>query len=383
MRFLKIFLILACACKLLLANISSEKELLKELDINPSFISSGYFKKIKNDIKDGHVRDFDDALQTAKPYLDMLKTTVQNSGVPPTLFYLAMVESGLSNRVVSGARAAGIWQFMESTARLFGLRVDKYVDERKDPQRSSVAATRYLRSLKREFGKWYLAILAYNCGNTKLRKAIAQAGSDDLAVLLDPNKKYLPQETRRFIGKILRQAIIASDVGFSASSQEKSSTLKLAKVSVPGGTSLAAVADSIGVGVGRLKEDNAHLKLAFTPPNLKHYHLYIPENRVALFTKNFTPTQGKNEFFAYRVKKGDTLLSISQKTGVNTRTIKEFNELTSNSVAVNQSLIIPKKIEPKLAEPASELAKFDTNSQHGKKLETAEELASGDHIGLP
>ncbi|BCX79066.1 lytic transglycosylase domain-containing protein [Campylobacter sp. 19-13652] len=383
MRILKIFSILTFSIQILLASASSDLELLKELDINPDFAKTIYFEDIKNDIKVGHIRDFDESIQNAKSYIDMLKNTVQSSGVPPTLFYLAMVESGLSNRVISGAKAAGIWQFMESTARLYGLRVDKYVDERKDPQRSSQAATKYLRSLKREFGKWYLAILAYNCGNTKLRKAISQAGSDDLAVLLDPSKKYLPSETRRFIGKILRQAIIASDLGFSVAKEDKANSLKLSKISVPGGTSLVEVADSIGVGVNRLKEYNAHIKLAFTPPNSKNYHLYIPQNRVALFTKNFTPKGGKNEFFTYKVKKGDTLLSIAEKTGVNTRAIKDYNELSTNSVALNQSLVIPKIVQPKTLSSGSEIVRLDMGRKKGEILNSKEEIASGEHIAIP
>lgn len=383
MRILKIFFILAFSIQILSASASRDIELLQGLNINPEFAKTSYFEDIKNDIKSGHIRDFDDSIENAKAYIDILKTTVQNSGVPSTLFYLAMVESGLSNRVISGARAAGIWQFMESTARLYGLRVDKYVDERKDPQRSSVAATKYLRSLKREFGKWYLAVLAYNCGNTKLRKAISQAGSDDLAVLLDPNKKYLPSETRRFIGKILRQAMIASDLGFSIENNTKSNSLKLTKIIVPGGTSLVRVADSIGVGLNRLKEYNAHIKLAFTPPNSKSYHLYIPQNRVALFTKNFTPTNGKNEFFTYKVKKGDTLLSIAKKTGVNTRDIKEYNELETNSVATNQSLVIPKIVQPKVLNASAEIMKLDTGYKKSESLNSKEEIASGEYIGIP
>lgn len=383
MRILKIFFILAFSIQILSASASSDLELLKELDINPSFAKTIYFQDIKNDIKVGHIRDFDESIENSKSYIDMLKTTVQNSGVPPTLFYLAMVESGLSNRVISGARAAGIWQFMESTARLYGLRVDKYVDERKDPQRSSQAATKYLRSLKREFGKWYLAVLAYNCGNTKLRKAISQAGSDDLDVLLDPNKKHLPSETRRFIGKILRQAIIASDIGFNVAKEEKSNSLKLSKIVVPGGTSLVDVADSIGVGLSRLKEYNAHIKLAFTPPNSKNYHLYIPQNRVALFTKNFTPKSGKNEFFTYKVKKGDTLLSIAEKTGVNTRAIKDYNELSSNSVALNQSLIIPKIVQPKTLNASSEIVRLEPSRKKSDGISQQDEIAAGEHIAIP
>lgn len=385
MNVIRLILIFACAGALFASvpKIDEQKDILSQLDIDHSFINTTYYKDIKSDISQGHIRDFDTAIEISKPYMGIIKSSIASSGVPPVLFYLAMVESGLSNHVVSGAKAAGIWQFMTTTAKLYGLRVDKYVDERKDPQRSSLAATRYLRSLKNEFGKWYLAVLAYNCGNTKLRRAIAKAGSDDLAVLLDPEKKYIPQETRRFIAKILRQALIASNLGFSASDRAKhESSSKLVKISVPGGTSLTQVANSIGVGLNKIKENNAHLKFSFTPPNLKYYHVYIPENKMALFTKNFTPSQSKNEFYTYKVKKGDTLLSIAKKTGVNYRAIKEYNELESNKVALNQSIIIPKTLNLS-KNNQNQLANLGKKTSINERIDLSDEIASGEHIATP
>ena len=164
--------------------------------------------------KDSQIRTFTDALKNGYMYIPMVKEQIKKSGVPESFFYLAMIESGFSNHTVSNAKATGMWQFMEQTAKLHGLKVGQYVDERKDPVESTIAATTYLRTLKGQFGKWYLAAMAYNCGDGALRKAIQKAGTDDLVTLLDSEKKYLPAETRNFILKILRAAYIAKDADF-------------------------------------------------------------------------------------------------------------------------------------------------------------------------
>lgn len=395
--FLKTFLVLTCCIFLSAnttqqANISTfEQNILEQLDIDLEFANTVYFKDISDGIKDGHIKSFDDAIRNGQSFLSMLRTSIVNSGLPDSLFYLAMVESGLSNKVISRTKATGIWQFMAPTARIYGLRVDKYVDERKDPIQSSVAATRYLRSLKREFGKWYLAILAYNCGNTKLKKAIRQAGSDDLAVLLDSEKKYIPYETRNFIIKILRSAFIAQDLGFDIEQGKKLEApegVKLARVSVPGGTNLLHVADSIGLSLKKMKENNVHLNFVFTPPNAKSYHIYIPENKRNIFVKNFIPQKAKNEFYTYKVKKGDTLFSISKKTGVNYRAIREYNELETNSIKTSQLLIIPKSVRLNRSytaqgnEKLKSLSKKITSNDKVKDID-ASGLVAGDNIVLP
>ena len=187
--------------------------------------------------------------------------------------------------------------------------------------------------------------MAYNCGDGALKRAIQKAGTDDLVTLLDAEKKYLPAETRNFVIKILRAAYTAKDADFLMSKDSSllniNGGLKLVKVKVPGGTNLAQIGDSIGLSTKKMKNNNPHLKFVFTPPTLKDYYVYIPENKKQLFAENFKPFNGKNNFYAYVVKKGETLLSISKKTGVSHRAIKDYNELSINAVSYNQKLIIP------------------------------------------
>ncbi|ERJ27984.1 lytic transglycosylase domain-containing protein [Campylobacter concisus] len=367
---LKIFLLFACST-LLLANApekssyDTQVKILKELDIDASFMKTSHYAKMRQGIQNSQVRTFTDALKNGYMYIPMIKEQIKKSGVPESFFYLAMIESGFSNHTVSNAKATGMWQFMEQTARIHGLKVGQYTDERKDPVESTVAATNYLRSLKNQFGKWYLAAMAYNCGDGALKKAIQKAGTDDLVTLLDAEKKYLPAETRNFIIKILRAAYIAKDADFLISKESSllniNGGLRLTKVKVPGGTNLAQIGDSIGLSTKKMKSNNPHLKFVFTPPTLKDYYVYIPENKKQLFSDNFKPFNGKNNFYAYTVKKGETLLSISRKTGVSHRAIKDYNELSTNAVSYNQKLIIP----------------FSTqNKSHNYVVQTGDTIAS-------
>ena len=175
--FRVIMLYLACIGWLLAAPASNDAEqtqkmILKEFDIDAKFLKSSHYASIKNSIKDGKRKEFVDTVKSGYRHIPMLQKIIKDSGIPEPFLYLAMTESGFSNHIVSSKKAIGIWQFMESTAKLYGLRVDKYTDERKDPIASTLAATKYLQSLKDDFGKWYLAMMAYNCGDTRLREGI-------------------------------------------------------------------------------------------------------------------------------------------------------------------------------------------------------------------
>lgn len=375
----------------------SQVNILQSLDIPQNFTHTSYYKDMKKSITKRQIDDFVRVLRAGYKYVPILKTSVKNSGLPDPFFYLAMVESGFSNKVVSNARAAGIWQFMAVTAQAHGLKIDKYVDERRDPIKATNAAAKYLKGLKSQFGKWYLAILAYNCGDGCLRKAIRNAGTDDLATLLDPNAKYLPDETRRFIIKILRASMIAKDSEFILSRDANilsTQGQKLTRVSVPGGTTLKQVSDSVGLSIKRLKEENTHLNYAFTPPNSKNYHIYLPESKLSIFNENFKPIQSNNKFYTYTVKKGDTLLNIAKTSGVSHKAIKEYNELQTSTININQKLIIPRsdrnKIQSYVVQNGDTLEilskRFNVaikDIKEANALASNDVLAIGDNIVIP
>ena len=344
--FRVIMLYLACIGWLLAAPASNDAEqtqkmILKEFDIDAKFLKSSHYASIKNSIKDGKRKEFVDTVKSGYRHIPMLQKIIKDSGIPEPFLYLAMTESGFSNHIVS--KAIGIWQFMESTAKLYGLRVDKYTDERKDPIASTLAATKYLQSLKDDFGKWYLAMMAYNCGDTRLREGIKKAGTTDLDTLLDDKKNYIPKETKNFVKKILTIAHIAKEQeNLLAKTQTLSGTkgIELTKIDVPGGTTLMEVGDSIGLSLKKMKEYNMHLKFVYTPPTEKPYYLYIPSNKKKMFSDNFEAIQNR-KFEFYTVQENDTLLTIAEKTGVNHKIIKEYNGLASSEIKPSQKLVIP------------------------------------------
>ncbi|ECB9849068.1 lytic transglycosylase domain-containing protein [Campylobacter jejuni] len=329
-----------------------QMNVLRNLDINPSFISDLIFVQTQQDIKSKHAQTLIDSMQNFSKVTPMIRKILAQQEVPDEILYLAMVESGLKTHSVSNAKAVGVWQFMQPTARNLGLRIDAYVDERRDPVKSTYAATNYLKELKEEFGKWYLALLAYNCGNGKLRQAIKQAGSDDLSVLLNPDKKYLSLETRNFIRKILTLAFLANDRDFlldkDASLMNYALSNEFAKVDVPSSASLKEIAKNLNMDLATFKKYNPQFKHNFTPPG-KGYYMYIPLNKVAFFDKNF-----KAEKLAkvdttipmtktYTVKPGDSLYKIAKNYNISVDEIREFNKIAKNHLSINQKLIIPIK----------------------------------------
>ncbi|WP_057040867.1 lytic transglycosylase domain-containing protein [Campylobacter fetus] len=322
---------------------SAQLRILKELDIDPKYMKDPHFLAMKAERSNIAKKDFVNTIKEEYKHISMLKELISKTDMPKSFLYLAMVESGLSNKAVSNVKAVGMWQFMEGTAKLYGLRVDKYVDERRDPLASTLAAVQYLKRLKDQFGKWYLAIMAYNSGEVRVKQAIQKAGTDELSVLIDPDKKYLSLETRLFIRKILLAANIAEDSDFIISNDSsmlnRPNQISVSKVFVPGGTSLAMVASSIGLSLKKLKEHNTHLRYDFTPPNQKEYHIYIPIGKKDLFATNFKSFNNDQKFQIYSVKKGDTIAKIASKWRVGTKDIQKYNEIAK--LSPNSQIIIP------------------------------------------
>lgn len=329
-----------------------QANILRHLDIDPSFMATTLFIDFKADLEYKHSRTLTDSIKNFSQITPLIRKVLEQEGVPEEILYLAMVESGLRTHSVSNAKAVGVWQFMEPTAKNLGLRIDAYVDERRDPVKSTYAATQYLKQLKAEFGKWYLALLAYNCGNGKLRQAIKEAKSDDLNILLDPDKKYLSLETRIFIRKILILAFLANDKDFLL--QKDPSLMNYAlnnefvKVNAPSSVSLKDLAKNIGISFKTFKEYNPQFKHDFTPPN-GSYYMYIPVGKVAYFNEEFDPkklakvdtTIPKTKI--YVVKAGDSLYKIAKIHKISINDIKKLNKISKNHLSINQKLIIPIK----------------------------------------
>ncbi|WP_096019287.1 transglycosylase SLT domain-containing protein [Campylobacter lanienae] len=321
-------------------NFQKEIRILKELDIDPKYINDEYLWQLKNSRINVTKQEFINTITKEYKHAAIIKDVLKQRGAPNSLLYLAIVESKLSNRATSGAKAAGIWQFIPSTAKLHNLNVDKYVDERRDPLQATHAAIDYLERLKDRFGKWYLAILAYNAGEGKLSRAIKDAGSDDIKTLLDPERKYLSLETRNYLRKIIMMAYVANDSDFlisKDSSMLNSATyIGIEKMEIPGGISLLDIASTIGFSVEKLSTYNTHLRYSFTPPDREKYYIYIPTIKKEEFVANYKVSQKTK---IYNTKKGDTFDIIAKKLDIKASDIKKYNNI--DKIQSNYKLALP------------------------------------------
>jgi len=304
-----------------------EIEILESLDIDPLFYNDEHYVKIKENINQLKKIFFLRTLKRGSLFMPNLQALLNESNIPDTFLYMAMVESKFLADSKSHKHAAGLWQFMPATAKVYKLKKNREVDERLDPIKSTKAAIEYLKYLHDRFHKWYLAAMAYNCGGGRLNQAIKRAGTDNLAVLLDEEQGYLPKETRDYIQRIIVAALLAHDKKILKKNNNNHlygfcSNKKLTKLYFKGGESLATIAYKIGVPYKKLKACNPHLIKNRLPANRKMYYVYLPED---LAKKAKEKIKESGETFVYYVQPNDTLYRISRRFNIRLRALRQLN----------------------------------------------------------
>ncbi|MEA1919911.1 MAG: LysM peptidoglycan-binding domain-containing protein [Campylobacterota bacterium] len=333
-------------------NDQHELTILKTFDIDSTFMNDQVLLDMIERYKTTHrKRSFFRSMDKAYLYIPMMKDILTKSGLPSEFLFLAMAESNFSTKALSSKKASGPWQFMPLTGEVYGLKIDEYVDERRDIMKSTQAAAKYLTALEKRFGKWYLAALAYNCGEGRLDRAIKKAKSNKLEVLLDPKKAYIPKETRLYIRKILTLAIMGSDERYLIRNKygyllNRSNTYSIVPIEVPSGERLSRVAKSLNLPTRELIKYNHHLKYDFIPPYGKNYTIYIPYDTLSDFKQNYKPTPLKDIYFIHTVKSGENLSALGRKYRISYKKIMDFNQLKSTRLSLNQRLVIPVNTPP-------------------------------------
>lgn len=216
-------------------------------------------------------------------YLPLIQEIFQEHGLPEDLAYLAMIESGFNPYAYSPAHAAGMWQFISGTGRRYGLAVDNYVDERRDPVKSTHAAAKYLLDLYKQFGSWYLAAASYNCGEGRVAREINGSNNKNFWDL--SNNQCLPTETKNYVPQMIAATIIAKNpekFGFTKIPYLPPIQFETVKVNEP--TSLRAVSVAVNVPPEEITLLNPELRRGVTPPDM--YTLNIPKNSKDLFNRN-------------------------------------------------------------------------------------------------
>lgn len=281
-------------------------------------------------------------LGRTRGYMDMVKSILTEEGVPEDLFYIALIESGLNPNARSRAGAVGMWQFIEGTAKRYGLRVDWWVDERQDPEKATRAAARYLKDLYNQFGSWYLAAAGYNTGEGRVRRAVARHNSTDFWELAR-NRRYFGRETRNYVPKYLAAMLIAKDpVRYGFMGMDFSEKVAYDKVAVDQPTDIKVIARAAGTTVEEIKRLNPGLLRWFTPPDYPGFEVKIPSGTKELYAANMEgiPAGKRLVFHRHKVRKGETLRHIARRYGTPLDQIIYLNEIKNPRLIYPGNLIV-------------------------------------------
>ena len=285
---------------------------------------------------------FSASLARSRAYEPMMKRILREKNIPEELFYLALIESGYKPNAQSKAKATGIWQLMAQTARRFGLQVNQWIDERRDPEKSTQAAADYLRSLYELFQCWELAAASYNAGEGKILSVIKKTNSQDFWEI--SRHRYLKQETKRYVPKFLAAVTIARDPNlFGFADIEDSPRIAYEKVLVPPGTRLDRIARAAETEVGQIRALNPALIKWKTPPNGSPMEIRIPHGKMETFEKNF-PLKQDDIALAKRhqIRPGETLWQIAKRYRVNLQDLCEFNQISPKAlIRPGATLLLP------------------------------------------
>jgi membrane-bound lytic murein transglycosylase D len=294
----------------------------------------------------GRLREYiQDSLARGARYLPMIQDVFRAEGLPLDLAYIPIIESSFKTNALSKASAKGPWQFMKPTAKEHGLKTDWFIDERSDPEKATVAAAKYLKTLSKMFnGDWNMVLAAYNGGPGRVSRAMERSGLDDFWKL-SASTKYLPRETREYVPLILAAMIIGrnpAQYGFEAITAEAQA---YEKVVMPHAVDLRRVAEWAGTTVDEIQSLNPELRRWTTPVKYPNYEVKVPVGTAdRLNAKLAEASPGDLSALKwYTAKKGETLLTVARRFGVSRSDVAEANNLSIKSrLRSGQELIIPR-----------------------------------------
>ena len=325
-------------------------------------------------------------------YEGMIRARLQEQGLPGDLVYLALIESGFSNSATSRAKAVGMWQFMKRTAKGYGLRVDSWVDERRDPYRATNAAVRHLKSLNDRFGSIYMAAAAYNAGAGKVSRGVRRLPDDDEADSLNSDAtffrlystRFLRRETKDYVPKLIAAARIAKQparYGFAITTAEPPT---YDSIIVPTMTGLDVIARLADTTVAAIRELNPqYLRLA-TPPGTSSV-VRVPSGRGPATVASYAelPPSRRITFLEHTVARGETLSGIAHRYRVSTRLVVEANpRIRGRALRPGTRVIVPTggalstSVARRVADPVEPASSSPTGFHRVRRGETLSGLAA-------
>lgn len=321
----------------------------------------------------GRLKDYiQDGLRRGSKYLPMIQSVFRAEGLPLDLAYIPIVESAFKPNALSRAKAKGVWQFMRGTALENGLRHDWFVDERSDPEKSTIAAAKYLKTLHQMFdGDWHLALASYNGGPGRVQRALKRYRAEDFWSLVERGRRTLPRETREYVPMILAAMIVARNPGQYGIEFTPEPPIQYEKVMVPKAIDLRRVAEWAGTTIDEIQTLNPELR-RWTTPVRYEYEVKVPMGAGLALRERLADASTADLAAVkwYTVRRGETIRSIARKLKVNRVDLAEANQLRVTSrVRAGQSLIIPRA-------PATVLA-ARTDRPSPPVLATSESFAAG------
>ncbi len=274
-------------------------------------------------------------------YMEMFRRIFAEEGLPQDLVYMAHVESGYKTSAYSRARARGIFQFMAATGRRYGLRVDYWVDERADPEKSARAAAKYMKKLYGDFGDWYLAIAAYNAGEGKIRRGLARSGKKDFWGLA--KTRYIRRETKNHVPAIIAATLLSKEPEKYGLTFESEAPIDYENIVVKGAADLRVLARCAGTDYDTMKQLNPALRRNQTPAK-GSTDVRVPAGAAGttLAALEKIPREDRVLFARHRVRRGETLSVIAQRHRTSVRAIQAANGMGRRTmIRVDQVLRIP------------------------------------------
>lgn len=278
------------------------------------------------------------ALNRSGPYIEMIERELLSRGLPQELVYLPLIESHFQFDAVSSAGAVGLWQFIDSTARASGLQVNWWVDERLDPELSTIGALGHLQELYDQFEDWELTLAAYNAGNNGIKRALDKTGAKTFWELAE--KKVLRTETKHYVPKFyaaigaVRE--LQSEDADSENAEEAPDFVSAwgEKVAVDSPVSLKTIAGLAGVPLKVVQKLNPALLRGCTPPGVEDYFVRVPEGKGALVANALKalPDERRLTFLRHKIQRGDTLWSIARRYNTRHAAIAELNDISNPKV---------------------------------------------------
>jgi membrane-bound lytic murein transglycosylase D len=324
----------------------------------------------------------EDALARGSKYLPMIRAVFEAEGLPQDLIYLPLIESAFRTEARSHAGATGIWQMMRGTATFNGLSRDWYLDERFDPEKSTRAAAKLLKTLYGMFGDWHLSLAAYNAGAGRVQKAMKRSKRNSFWEIAKGGPKYLPRETREYVPLFLASLMVARDpiaYGLNVTSLD---VPVYDVVSLAAPLDLRRAAEWLDITVEALKELNPELRRWTTPVRAAEYRLKVPAGLGALLEARLGEG-APSDLTTYVVKKGETLLGVARKLKVTRADLAEANYLaTTARLQTGETLIVPRQPELVRPAPTATLA-AGAPAAGGSSSLTARSLAKLVHIVRP